>query len=413
LPVKNGWTGGQYSLFRAVFGGYLLIHFSALLPYGSELFSRTGVLPDRMASPLIHLFPNILAISDAPAAVLALLAIAAVASIAFAAGFHDRIAAVVVWYASACLFGRNPLIANPSLPFVGWILLAHACLPRAPYGSWDARGRIDPRGGWSFPPSIFGAAWIVMAVGYTYSGWTKLVSASWVDGTAIARVLANPLARPTVLREAMLALPAPLLHVMTWGALALELLFAPLALFRRVRPVLWSLMLLMHLGLMTLIDFADLSVGMIVLHLFTFDPRWIPSVAADSVDDVFYDGSCGLCHRAIRFLIAEDASGTTFRYAPLGGDAFAALVGDVKGLPDSVVVRTPDGAVLTKSDAALRMLSRLGGLWRVAAIVGGLVPRSIRNVVYDFIARIRYKLFARPKEACPLLPPDLRARFSA
>jgi predicted DCC family thiol-disulfide oxidoreductase YuxK len=411
--MKNGWTGGQYSLVRALFGVYLLSHFVMLMPYAAELFSREGVLPERAASPLIHLFPNVLAVSDAPWVAMALIAIAAVASIAFALGVRDRIAAVVVWYVLACLFGRDPLIANPSLPFVGWLLLMHATLPRAPFGSWAARGRVDPRGGWSFPPAIFTAAWIVMSAGYTYSGWTKLVSPSWVDGTAIARVLDNPLARPTLLRGAMLSLPDMLLHVMTWGALALELLFAPLALVRRARPIIWTLMLSMHIGLMTLIDFADLSFGMIVLHLFTFDPRWVPAAHAGTVDDVFYDGTCGLCHRAIRFLIAEDGSGTAFRYAPLGGDAFRAVAGDGAELPDSMVVMTAAGTLLVKSDGVLHLGRRLGGYWRVLATVAAAVPRPLRDRAYEFVARIRFRLFARPKEACPMLPPDLRTRFSA
>jgi len=51
--VKNGWTGGQHSVFRALFGLYLLIHFVGLLPWSSELFSNRGVLPDASASPLI------------------------------------------------------------------------------------------------------------------------------------------------------------------------------------------------------------------------------------------------------------------------------------------------------------------------------------------------------------------------
>ncbi len=63
---------------------------------------------------------------------------------------------------------------------------------------------------------------------------------------------------------------------------AFELLFAPLALSRRLRPFLWAGMLAMHLGLMALIDFADLSFGMVILHLFTFDPGWIRPAPRDS-----------------------------------------------------------------------------------------------------------------------------------
>jgi predicted DCC family thiol-disulfide oxidoreductase YuxK len=410
--ASSGWTGGQYSLVRLLFGTYLFVHFAMLLPWGAELFSNRGVLPDGTASPLLHLFPNVLALDDSPATVTALLGAGLAASVAFAAGFRDRIAALVCWYVLTCVFGRNPLISNPALPFVGWMLLAHAFVPGTAYGAVDARGRIDPRGNWQMPVAIVTAAWVVMSLGYTYSGWTKLMSPSWVDGTAMMRVLDNPLARDTWLRTLVLSFPTPLLMAMAWGALAMELAFAPLALFTRLRPFVWAGMLSMHLGLMTLIDFADLSFGMIVLHLFTFDPRWVPGTLPGTRDDVFYDGTCGVCHGAIRFLLAEDASGSAFRFAPLGGDTFREVIGDRRDLPDSLVLRTQAGAVLLRSDGILHMMARLGGLWRVLGLVASLLPRSLRDRAYDGFARIRSRLAARPTDACPILPPDLRARFS-
>lgn len=408
----NLWTGGQYSMVRVVFGVYLLIHFAMLLPYGAELFSSEGVLP-RDASPLLKLFPNVFLLSDAPFVVTSLLVVAIVASLLLTVGLYDRIAAVVLWYLLACLFGRNPLIANPSLPYVGWLLLAHAVLPAAPFGSWAARNRVDPRGGWSYPPALYAAAWIVMAVGYSYSGYTKLVSPSWVDGTAMARVLANPLARPSALRDLVLSSPAFVMKLATWGALALELLYLPLALSRRARPFLWTAMLAMHLGLMVLIDFADLSFGMVVLHLFTFDPAWIPRLTPAAQDLVFYDGSCGLCHRSVRLVLAEDTTGRAFVFAPLGSEKFAEVFPDPGELPDSVVVRTEAGQTLLRSDAAIHIANRLGGLWRALGFLFGLVPRRLRDLGYDFVARIRYRIFGRAKDACPLMPPDLRSRFSA
>jgi hypothetical protein len=228
-----------------ILGAYLFVHFAMLVPYGTELFSSRGVLPH---APIIALFP------DSPPCIFAMLILGAVASLAMITGVHDRIAAVTAWLILALLFIRNPLIGNPSLPFVGWMLLLIAIVPREDCAM---------------------PAWIVTSLAYTYSGWTKLASPSWIDGTAVAHVLANPLARPTALRVALLGLPAPMLHVMTWSALALELLYAPLALSRRARPVIWTLMLFMHVGLLVMIDFADLSVAMIVVQLFTFDPEWL------------------------------------------------------------------------------------------------------------------------------------------
>src|ERR1700687_5562367 len=97
MPVSNGWTGGQYSVFRALFGTYLCIHFVQLIPWGVEVFSNQGVLPEASASPILYLFPNVLALGDSPAIVTTLLVAGTVLSVLFAVGFHDRTAAVILW----------------------------------------------------------------------------------------------------------------------------------------------------------------------------------------------------------------------------------------------------------------------------------------------------------------------------
>jgi hypothetical protein len=260
---------------RAALGIYLLVHFAQLIPWGTELFSSDGMLDDAALSPLYPLFPNILFVADSPAAVTALLIAAIALSVLLIVGRMDRSAAVGIWYVWACLYGRNPLISNPSIPYVGWMLLAHAAMPPGPRGSLEGRRRPELVRAWRYPPSLFAAAWIVMSVGYTYSGYCKLTSPSWLDGTALLHVLNNPLARPNALREYLLTAPALLLQLGSWGGLLLELLFAPLALRAGLRPLLWLAMLTMHVVLMMLVDFPDLSQGMLLLHAFTFDPAWI------------------------------------------------------------------------------------------------------------------------------------------
>ena len=62
--------------------------------------------------------------------------------------------------------------------------------------------------------------------------------------------------------------------------------------------------------------FADLTLGMVMIHLFTFDPDWLrPDRAARPI--LLFDGECALCHGAVRFLSQED-SHDVLRYAPLG-----------------------------------------------------------------------------------------------
>ena len=270
-------SAAHYRTFRSLFGAYLVVHFASLVPYGAELFSSTGMIADASASPLAYAFPNVLAFWDGPVFVTSLLVFAVGLGGMFALGIGDRAAAVGLWYISACLIGRNPLIANPALPYVGLLLLAHACIPKlpsAPAGDSSAGTKRE----WRMPAGIYTAVWIAMAVGYTYSGLAKLSSPSWIDGGALAMVLENPLARDSVLRELVLSLPDGSLRVASWGALLLEVAFLPLSLSRRLRPFLWLAMLGMHFGLIVLIDFADLSLGMVFLHAFTFDRAWLPAL---------------------------------------------------------------------------------------------------------------------------------------
>ena len=128
---------------------------------------------------------------------------------------------------------------------------------------------------------------------------------------------------------------------------------------------------------------------------------------------VFYDGGCGLCHRAVRFAIAHDADGSRFRFAALDSEAFRRRVPAASraGLPDSIVALTPDGTLLVRSAAVMHVLERVGGGWKVVGRLLRLVPRGIRDAGYNAVARIRYWLFRRPTEVCPVTPPELRARF--
>ena len=80
MSLTNGWTGGQYSLFRAILGLYLAAHFTSLAPWSAELFSERGMLADASASPLAILFPNVLAWFDPPWFVTALVACSSASS---------------------------------------------------------------------------------------------------------------------------------------------------------------------------------------------------------------------------------------------------------------------------------------------------------------------------------------------
>jgi predicted DCC family thiol-disulfide oxidoreductase YuxK len=137
------------------------------------------------------------------------------------------------------------------------------------------------------------------------------------------------------------------------------------------------------------------------------------SPPARSPELLFYDGHCGLCHRAVKFVLEHDRTGGAFRFAPLQGETFQSRVAPEKraGLPDSVVVLTADGDLLTRSSAFLYIFRRLGGGWNVLAGVLAVIPRPLRDAVYNTIARIRYRVFGRRDDLCPIVPANVRVRF--
>jgi predicted DCC family thiol-disulfide oxidoreductase YuxK len=166
----------------------------------------------------------------------------------------------------------------------------------------------------------------------------------------------------------------------------------------------------MHCGIVSLVNFADLTIGVLMVHLFTFDDRWLPGKKTEQSPVLFFDGVCGLCNGFIQFLFDVDEQ-SVFKVATLQG-AFAA-----EKLPDtltknlnSLVVMTDEGTLLTKSRAVLFVMTRVGGLWRVVGIAGNLVPARVTDIVYDLVAKNRYHLFGK-LESCRMPTPSERSRF--
>lgn len=127
---------------------------------------------------------------------------------------------------------------------------------------------------------------------------------------------------------------------------------------------------------------------------------------------LFYDGECGLCHGFVRFVLQQDSQGK-IKFAPLQGSRFAALklAHNLKELPDSLVYYRGQNELLYKSQAVLAVLGELAGIWSLAAKLLGLVPRNIADFIYDQIAKIRKRIFGKPKQLCPIIPPELQKRF--
>jgi predicted DCC family thiol-disulfide oxidoreductase YuxK len=126
---------------------------------------------------------------------------------------------------------------------------------------------------------------------------------------------------------------------------------------------------------------------------------------------VFYDGVCGLCDRWVRFVLKRDKQ-RTLRFAPLQGETAQArkdLPAELRTVVFIVQAGTAAEQIFTRSEAALRLLDHVGGFWRIMSWLR-VIPRPIRDGVYDAIAQRRYRWFGK-FEACRVPPPEWRERF--
>ncbi len=124
---------------------------------------------------------------------------------------------------------------------------------------------------------------------------------------------------------------------------------------------------------------------------------------------LLFDGVCHLCAGSVQWVLKRDRAGL-FRFASLQSEVGQQLLKDL-GIPetmDTVVVVVGDRAYV-RSDAALEVVRRLGFPWSLLAVFR-VVPRSIRDVVYDWIAHHRYRWFGR-SETCWMPRAEWRERF--
>lgn len=125
---------------------------------------------------------------------------------------------------------------------------------------------------------------------------------------------------------------------------------------------------------------------------------------------VVFDGVCHLCNGWVQFLLRFDTRGV-YRFASMQSETGHKLLKDHGLNPDdpSSFLLLREGRARTDSDAILDVLTGLGGPWRMFGVLR-LVPRALRNRIYRFIARNRYRLFGK-REFCMMPTPEMATRF--
>ena len=125
---------------------------------------------------------------------------------------------------------------------------------------------------------------------------------------------------------------------------------------------------------------------------------------------LLFDGVCNLCNGLVRFIIKRDKK-AEFKFASLQSAAAQQLMNDVglSGLKMESVVLIQGDHYYLKSTAVLKMLRELGGAWSLSYVFIW-IPRSVRDFIYDLIAKSRYKIFGK-QDSCMIPTPEQEARF--
>lgn len=126
---------------------------------------------------------------------------------------------------------------------------------------------------------------------------------------------------------------------------------------------------------------------------------------------ILFDGVCNLCNSAIQYVIKYDKK-DVFRFVALQselGIEILAHIGINNKNIDSVILYEPGKAYYYKSNAALEIAKSLGGFFTFGTLFR-IIPTGIRNSLYDYIAKNRYKWYGK-QESCLLPTPALSSKF--
>lgn len=250
---------------RICLGIYLVVHFSQLFSDSIELFSNVGMISNTSNIPNISIFKYY----DEPIFVNLFIISLIVASLSFVFNYKSKICQIYIFFGWMSLINRNPLIVNPTINYIGWLLLSF---------SFSNTKKNENT-------IIYYGFWLIVGLSYTASGIHKLQCETWRNGTALFYILSGPLSRQNILTDFILTSPL-LIKTLTYSSLFLEISSLFIGIFYRCRKWYWLSFTLFHIGILLCINFSDLSIGMIVIHLFNFDLNWLsPLIPVFQFDD--------------------------------------------------------------------------------------------------------------------------------
>jgi predicted DCC family thiol-disulfide oxidoreductase YuxK len=290
-------------------------------------------------------------------------------SLFFTLGIARRFSAVIILIFWIALEGPQAFFSDLGMPKVSFLLVASLFIPLGE-PLRVKKSRINKI--WSMPPLIISCLWFLLIVSLGLDALNKAFDPTWLQNAWYKQLW-------------------------SWIILVLELLFISLSFFKYTQLGAWIIAIILSI---LLANFA-----LFLFLLFIFDDNFLKTEEYKEQAIVFFDGICGLCNSFIEFLFIEDRHNILL-FSTLQGESAKEL--NINNNLESIVLYD-NKQLFYKSDAIIRILSSIGGIWRLA-IIARLLPRGLRDGLYYLIATNRYSWFGK-KESCPIPTKEEQARF--
>ena len=159
-------------------------------------------------------------------------------------------------------------------------------------------------------------------------------------------------------------------------------------------------------SIMLNVNFEDLTMGMWNIDFFGFNNAWLKPKGPNCV--VLFDGACGLCNNFINILI-KVSQPDRIKIVALQSEAAAKIFDSQTKYPDSIIYYA-DGNCLYYSNAVIAIGRNVGGFFRLVSEFYAILPKKLRDELYKWLAKNRYKFFGK-KDTCRLATESDRAFF--
>lgn len=207
--------------WRFLFGAYFIYYSVRMIPYLAEVYGDKGFVPDIKLNWTYGLFPNIFSVIPFENTALIVYIGIIIASSFLCFGYFPRVAALVIWYLETCLYNRDVLSGEPSLAYVGLLLVTLILIPYQPTLSFKkSEEKLE------VPYFVFFLPVFIFCLTFTASAVDKLMSPSWIAGTALTDMLTMGITKDNMIANFLVMNPF-VTSLFSYSALFVQLASLP------------------------------------------------------------------------------------------------------------------------------------------------------------------------------------------